>query len=81
MFRQVTPRARLERGSDGWHGRPFPVQDGPMIGVVLVVLAVVVVLPVFVLISGGVASALLGYLLKDEAETAHASSELLDTNV
>jgi len=34
-----------------------------------------------VLVSGAVASGLLGYFLKEEAETAHEGSELIATNV
>lgn len=51
-----------------------------MEGAVLIAIVCVVVIPVGVLISGGVASAILGYFLKDEAEKAHAGSELLETN-
>lgn len=52
-----------------------------MIGVVLIAIVLVVVIPVGVLMSGGIASALLGLVLKDEAETSHAGSELIDTNI
>ncbi len=52
-----------------------------MIGVAIIVVVLVVVIPVTVLISGGVASAILGFVLKDEAETSHAGSELIDINV
>ena len=52
-----------------------------MVGVILIVAVLVVVIPVSVLMSGGVASALLGYFLKDEAETSHVGSELLETNI
>ena len=40
-----------------------------------------VAIPVTVLISGGIASALLGYFLKEEADTSHEGSELIATNV
>ena len=52
-----------------------------MIGVLIIVVVLVVAIPVGVLMSGGIASALLGYVLKDEADTSHAGSELIDTNV
>ncbi len=52
-----------------------------MVGVILIVAVVVVAIPVGVLMSGGVAAALLGYFLKDEAETSHAGSELIETNI
>lgn len=56
-------------------------QDGAMPGAVLIAIVVVVVIPVGVLMSGGVASGLLGYFLKEEAEKAHEGSELIDTNI
>lgn len=52
-----------------------------MPGAIGIVFVLVVVIPVTVLISGGFASALLGYFLKEEAETAHEGSELIATNV
>lgn len=52
-----------------------------MPGAVLIAIVVVVVIPVGVLMSGGVASGLLGYFLKEEAEKSHEGSELIDTNV
>lgn len=52
-----------------------------MPGVIIIVVVLVVAIPVGVLMSGAVASALLGFVLKEEAETSHAGSELVDTNV
>ena len=52
-----------------------------MPGVIAILIVLVVAIPVAVLMSGGVASALLGHVLKDEAETSHAGSELIETNV
>lgn len=52
-----------------------------MPGVIIIVIVLVVAIPVGVLMSGAVASVLLGWLLKDEADTAHAGSELIDTNI
>jgi len=51
-----------------------------VLGAVILVLVIVFVLPSAVLVSGGVAAAVLGYFLKDEAEQRHAGSELLDLN-
>ena len=51
-----------------------------MLGPVLIVIAVVVVLPVSVLMSGAVASALLGWALKSDVDRTHEGSELLETN-
>jgi hypothetical protein len=62
--------------SESWCG-----QDGFMSGAIIIIIVLVVAIPVTVLISGGIASALLGYFLKEEVDTAHAGSELIDTNV
>lgn len=51
-----------------------------MIGAVIIAVVLVIVIPVTVLMSGAVASAGLGHLLKDEAEHTHAGSELIDLN-
>ncbi len=61
--------------------QPPPGHDGAMPGALGIIIVLVVVIPVTVLISGGVASALLGHFLKEEAETAHEGSELIATNV
>jgi hypothetical protein len=52
-----------------------------MEGAFLIIVVCVVVIPVGVLISGGVASAILGTLLKNEADKSHEGSELLETNI
>ena len=51
-----------------------------MPGAVLIVLAVVFVLPVLMLVGGLVISAVLGAVLKTNAEIEHAGSELIETN-
>jgi hypothetical protein len=51
-----------------------------MVGAALVIIAVVVVLPSLLCISGGVVAALLGEVSRRSAERAHADSELLDLN-
>ena len=48
---------------------------------IAIIFVLIVVIPVGVLVSGAVASALLGHLLKNEAETSHAGSELIETNI
>lgn len=53
----------------------------PMPGALGIVFVLVVLIPVTVLVSGAVASALLGYFLKEEAETSHEGSELIATNI
>lgn len=45
------------------------------------ILIVLLLIPVAVLMTGAVASALVGYLLWRDAEARHEGSELLDTNV
>lgn len=55
--------------------------DGAMVGPVLIVIVLVVGIPVGVLMSGAVASALLGWLVNDDVERSHEGSELLDSNV
>lgn len=52
-----------------------------MLGVVAIVVVLCVVIPVGVLMSGGVAAAILGFFLKDNAEKVHEGSELIDLNV
>jgi ABC-type thiamin/hydroxymethylpyrimidine transport system permease subunit len=51
-----------------------------MPGVILVVLALVVVLPVVVMLSGSVVAGILGWALKDNGEATHEGSELIDLN-
>lgn len=51
-----------------------------MPGVILILLVLVVVIPVGVLVSGAVVSALLGWGIKREADLNHEGSELLETN-
>ncbi|HSL58725.1 MAG TPA: hypothetical protein VK866_12845 [Acidimicrobiales bacterium] len=52
-----------------------------MLGAIIVGLIVVVGIPVGVLVSGAVASAILGWSLRDHAEATHEGSELVDLNV
>ncbi|MFN8017014.1 MAG: hypothetical protein U0P45_02700 [Acidimicrobiales bacterium] len=52
-----------------------------MPGAVVIAFVLVVVIPVAVLVSGAVASALLGHFLKREGEVSHAGSELIETNI
>lgn len=52
-----------------------------MLGVVAIVVVLCVVIPVGVLMSGGVTAAILGFFLKDNAEKTHEDSELIDLNI
>ena len=49
-----------------------------MVGAAIIVFFLLVVLPVTFLMLGGVASAIIGWAAKDNAEKEHAGSELLD---
>jgi hypothetical protein len=51
-----------------------------MAGPVTLIIVLVAVIPVAVLMSGGIASGLLGWLVKSEADKNHEGSELLKTN-
>ncbi len=51
-----------------------------MVGVVLVVIALLIVLPVGFLIGGAVVAMILGSSLKADAERRHEGSELIDLN-
>ena len=51
-----------------------------MTGAILMVIVLVVVIPVAVCMSGAVVAALLGWSLKEDAETRHEGSELIALN-
>jgi hypothetical protein len=51
-----------------------------MFGVIVVLLAIIVVIPVGVLLSGGAVAGVIGYFLKDNGERSHEGSELIETN-
>ncbi len=55
--------------------------DDGVVGAVIIAVVLVVVLPVVVLMSGSLAAAALGYVLKDEAERSNEGSELIDLNI
>lgn len=52
-----------------------------MLGAIPLLIALLIVIPVSVLLSGAVVAAVLGWRLKDDAEERHAGSELVDLNV
>lgn len=52
-----------------------------MFGAVAIIVVLVIVVPVGVLVSGAVASALLGWLVNDDVDRSHEGSELVETNV
>ena len=50
-----------------------------MLGAIVLVVALLLI-PVMVLMSGGIASAILGWALKSDAEARHEGSELVELN-
>jgi hypothetical protein len=51
-----------------------------VIGPVVVIIAIVVAIPVSILVTGAVASALFGHLLQKDVEEVYAGSELIELN-
>ena len=51
-----------------------------MLGAIIMIIILVVVIPVAVLMSGAIGSALLGGLLKKNVEDDHEGSELLEVS-
>ena len=51
-----------------------------MVGVILVVIALIVVIPVGVLMTGGVVAGVIGHVLRTDSDSNHEGSELLDLN-
>jgi hypothetical protein len=56
-------------------------QNEGMLGAILMLIALFVVVPVGVIISGGIAAGVIGTTLKINGEKTHEGSELLETNV
>ena len=59
---------------------PRAGQDDAMEGAVAIVIVLAVVMPIGVILSGGIAAAILGTLLYKDNESGNEGSELLDTN-
>ena len=51
-----------------------------MFGVIVIVLLLVVIVPVGVLMSGGVLAGIIGWALRRNGEQTHEGSELIATN-
>jgi hypothetical protein len=51
-----------------------------MLGAILMLIALLIVIPVAVIISGGILAGVIGTLFKVNAEKTHEGSELLETN-
>ncbi|MFM7069505.1 MAG: hypothetical protein ACKOYM_08615 [Actinomycetes bacterium] len=56
-------------------------QTAQVLGAIIIVVALLVVLPVAFIVTGGVFSVVLGHSLRKEGEYRHEGSELLDLNV
>jgi hypothetical protein len=51
-----------------------------VIGPIVILVAIVIAIPVSVLMSGAIASMILGWFLRDDAEERYEGSELLELN-
>ena len=51
-----------------------------MLGALILAFVILVAIPMAVLMSGGVAAAVIGHFLKEEGEASHPGSELIDLN-
>ena len=56
-------------------------QTQDVLGAIIIIVALLVVLPVSFIITGGVLSVVLGHSLRMEGEYRHEGSELIETNV
>jgi len=52
-----------------------------MPGALIIVVVLVVVIPVSVILTGAVVAGILGWSLKENGDTTHEGSELIDLNV
>jgi hypothetical protein len=52
-----------------------------MSGAVIIVVVLVVLIPVAVIMTGAVVAGILGWALKENGDTTHEGSELIDLNV
>jgi hypothetical protein len=52
-----------------------------MIGGLIIAVVLVFALPIAMLVSGGIGAAVMGWLLRDNAEATHEGSELIATNI
>lgn len=51
-----------------------------MIGAAIIVVVLIVVIPVSILMSGALGSAIIGFFLKKDVDANHEGSELIDLN-
>ena len=51
-----------------------------MAGAIVLIIVIVAVLPVMFILTGGAIAAALGWLLRDNGESTHEGSELIELN-
>ena len=51
-----------------------------MLGAIILAVVILVIIPVSLMMSGGVVAGILGWALKDNGEATHEGSELIDLN-
>ncbi len=51
-----------------------------MLGAIILAVIIVVLIPVSIAMTGGVVAAILGWSLKDNGESTHEGSELIELN-
>ena len=51
-----------------------------MLGTIIFAVILVIVIPVSVMMSGGIGAAIIGHFVRDDADKRHAGSELIDLN-
>ncbi len=51
-----------------------------MLGAIIIAVVILVLIPVSVMMTGGVVAAILGWALRDNGEATHEGSELIDLN-
>ena len=58
----------------------FRCDDGHMLGAIILVIALIFVIPVIVIISGGILAGIIGETLSRYGDTKHEGSELVGLN-
>ncbi len=51
-----------------------------MLGAIVIAVVILMIIPVSVMMTGGVVAAILGWALRDNGEATHEGSELIDLN-
>ena len=74
------PVVVARKAARGWKSPPDPGDDVSMFGPIAIVIILIVGIPVSVMMSGAIASALIGWLVSDDVNRNFQGSELLETN-